>query len=656
MAITDNVVQLRDSLFNWVSGLGTAKDKSTTSRYFFMPMDQGQLEAAYRGDWVSKKIVNIPAKDATREWRSWQASDDQIEKIEEVERALSLQKKTKQGLQLGRLYGGGLGIMGVNRGQPDEPLDVESVRQGDLKFLHILGRYDVTSGEIEYDITSPWYGQPKWYERRSTGNTSGSQRIHPSRVVRFLGSEMPGLSHSGVDVLGWSDSILQSVDVAVRASGLAAQGVAALIHEMKLDVIQVPDFTQTVSTQKGRDNLTARFTYANVAKSTLNALILDAKEVWNRNQLNLAGMPDLIKVYILLASGAADIPVTRMLGQSPAGLNATGEHDLVNYYDSIKSDQNTELRPVLSPLDEVMLRSTFGDRDPKIHYDWRPLWQMNEVERATVGYQKAQAFKIDVDSGLFPDAVLAEVRANQLVEDGFYPGLEDALDNFDFETFLGTPEEQKAKEEEAAAAATAALAKPAVTPVAANSNAKRPAPGRAVGDWHTAMSDRMRMVADANPRTVYVRRDVLNQRDLADWARGQGFTTVRPDMHVTIMYSKVPVDWLKLGTDFYGNTDDKGRMTIPPGGPRIVEEFGDGAVVLGFASSDLRWRHESMKDKGCQPSYDDYNPHVTITYDGAPENLTKVEPYQGKIVLGPEVFEEIKDGSHLERMAAEVDA
>ena len=40
--------------------------------------------------------------------------------------------------------------------------------------------------------------------------------------------------------------------------------------------------------------------------------------------------------------------------------------------------------------------------------------------------------------------------------------------------------------------------------------------------------------------------------------------------------------------------------------------------------------------------YDDYNPHITITYGEAPAD---VEPYQGPIVLGPEVFEEIQHGN-----------
>jgi hypothetical protein len=100
------------------------------------------------------------------------------------------------------------------------------------------------------------------------------------------------------------------------------------------------------------------------------------------------------------------------------------------------------------------------------------------------------------------------------------------------------------------------------------------------------------------------------------------------------------MDWIKVGEDYWG---DSGKMTIAEGGPRLMERFGE-AVVLQFASSRLTWRHEDIKRMGAETDYPDYQPHVTITWK-MPEgvNLSKVEPYRGKIVLGPEVFEEVNE-------------
>jgi hypothetical protein len=54
---------------------------------------------------------------------------------------------------------------------------------------------------------------------------------------------------------------------------------------------------------------------------------------------------------------------------------------------------------------------------------------MDDSQKADVGLKKAQAYAIDVNSGLIPDGALAKGRANQLVEDGVYPGLEAAMED-----------------------------------------------------------------------------------------------------------------------------------------------------------------------------------------------------------------------------------
>lgn len=152
------------------------------------------------------------------------------------------------------------------------------------------------------------------------------------------------------------------------------------------------------------------------------------------------------------------------------------------------------------------------------------------------------------------------------------------------------------------------------------------------------------MTDKAAPRTLYVRRDVKNSKDIISWAKGQGFKTTLPadELHVTIMYSKSPVDWMKMGQDF--SMDSKGEITIQEGGARLVEPLGtEGAVVLMFSSTTLSWRHQDMKNNGASFDWPEYQPHITISYEAGDLDLKKVEPYRGKIVLGPEVFEEVKE-------------
>jgi hypothetical protein len=116
-------------------------------------------------------------------------------------------------------------------------------------------------------------------------------------------------------------------------------------------------------------------------------------------------------------SGAADIPATRLLGQTPGGLQSTGQSDIRNYYDRISAGQNLEVRPALSRLDEILIRSALGSRPDAVQYTWAPLWQMTEVEKADVFAKKAKGTKDIADTGLIPDQAFARGVQNMFVED-----------------------------------------------------------------------------------------------------------------------------------------------------------------------------------------------------------------------------------------------
>ena len=424
---------LRDSLVNFVSGLGTSRDKFAATQFAQRFGDPQQLMNAYRGDWIARKAVDIPAFDAIRDWRDWQADDPQIEALEAEEERLGIRRKVMQALIRARLFGGSAIVLGTDDLDPAEELDIETLPKEGLRFIHVLNRFEITVGQLDLNVLSERYGQPEYYEVNS--GSAGLVRLHPSRVIRFLGNEIPMLDHAPD---GWGDSILQAIDDAVKQASSSAQGIASLIQEAKVDIIKVPQLMVNLSTDDYRQRLIERFQLANVSKGIVNTLILDSEEEWERVQQNFSALPDVMRIYLMIVSGAADIPATRMLGQSPTGLSSTGESDTRNYYDRIGSMQRTEISPALKPLDEALIRSALGTRPPEVHYLWTSLWQLTEDQKADVAHKKAQALQIHANSGLLPDEALSKGLQNQLVEDGVYPGLEAALADFDD----WTPEEE----------------------------------------------------------------------------------------------------------------------------------------------------------------------------------------------------------------------
>lgn len=407
-----------DTLTNLIAGLFTARDKLAHDRFGLVLQDRGQLDAAYRGDWIARKVIDVPPFDMTREWRRWHAAPEQIAAIEAEEARLDVQRKVARALRLARLYGGAALVLGAGDGDPAQPLP--PLGRGALRYLHVMHRWEIAPGEIDRDVLSPGFGEPGWYQVAAAGR--GGVRLHPSRVVRLAGAELP----DGMGSDGWGDSVLQAVMDAIRQAGLAAQGVATLIHEAKLDVIRIPQLTQNLAQNDYAKRLVERFTLANTMKGLVNALVIDTEEEWDRKQLSFAQLPEIMQQYLQIAAGAADIPATRLLGQAPAGLNATGEGDIRNYYDRIAAEQRVTLGPALRRLDEALILSALGSRPAEIRCEWAPLWQLGAGERAEIGKTKAETSSLYAASGLIPAEVLARAVRNQVVEDGTYPGIEAA--------------------------------------------------------------------------------------------------------------------------------------------------------------------------------------------------------------------------------------
>ena len=420
---------LQDRLANLVSAMGTQKDKATHSRHYLRELTQPELLNMYRGDWISRKVVDIPAFDMIREGRDWKADKADIEKLEKEERRLQIWPKLAKALQLARLYGGSALILGDGADRPSTPLDPERIAQGGLKFVHVASRYDIrASGQIDKDPMSPGWGEPLGYEM--TG-TRGGVTIHPSRVIPFLGAGLPDLNFSD----GWGDSVLQAVDEAIENAGLAGAAIAQLLQEAKVDVFKLKDFMANVGDEAYRNKVLTRLSLANQGKSISNALVMDAEEEWEQKQISFAQLPEVLQLFLQIAAGAADIPVTRLLGQSPSGMNSTGESDVRNYYDRLASEQNVFLRPRVEKLDEVLIRSGLGARPEEVHFAFSPLWQLGEKEQADIFKTKADGARTLAGNGgasppLVPIEALSDALVNTFVEDGSLPGLEAAMKEY----------------------------------------------------------------------------------------------------------------------------------------------------------------------------------------------------------------------------------
>lgn len=647
------MVKMWDGLRNLASGLGVVgQDKQAATTFVLKTPSRAEIDACYRTTWLGRKIHDIPAKDMTREWRSWQAEDNQIELIENEEKRLHLADRVKSCLILARLYGGAALVLGLP-GDVTTPAPAK-IGRGALSYVHVAHRHQLNLGQQIADPADPMFGMPEYFERTfADGRTS--VKIHPSRVIPFVGQALPEGAVGGDSYAWfWGDPLLYSVIDALGANDTTTAAITALLNEAKTDVIHIPGLMESLSSSEYETRLLQRLQLAGFIKSVTNALVLDGGdgspntgEQWETRQLNMSGLPELQQTMFQLVSGAADIPATRLIGQSPAGMNATGDSDTRNYYDMLASEQESGLTPVLAPLDEWLIMSATGSRDPSVFYEWNPLWQMTPKEKAERDKLVGETAKIYADMGAVPDEALAAGVQNRLIEDGVFPGLEAAIEEAERQASMELDPNELDLGQNPAQPSTATANDPGA-PGGMNSRRKAANDRSRKRIRDKAMRSEL-ILTDALPRPLYVSRKVLNGQDIVKWAEGQGFKGIMPaeQMHVTIAFSREPVDWMKVEASW--NSDANGRLTIPAGGPRVVERLGR-AVVLLFNSWELSYRHGAIREAGASWDFSDYHPHVSIIFtpDGEPDlsdgpDLEKIVPYSGKIELGPEVFEPLNE-------------
>lgn len=582
--------------------------------------------AAYMSSGMMRKVISIPAEDRVREWRDWQAEAKAIGDIEAEEKRLGLIGKVQEAENLRGIGGGALVI--ITAGDHSTELKPDQIRKGGIVAINVVSRWQITGKDWIKDLASPRYGEPAMWEMQ--GDRGSQVSIHPSRVICFRGARLPAGSAVADEELFWGDSRLLRVCTEVQRSDETQAWFAALVRKAKLLRIGIPDLDS-----RDPEQLNKRIEVIALGESSLNATVYrssggqdDAGETIGDYQISWNGIPAMMDAFDQRVAAVSDIPFTRLTGRSPAGMNATGKSDDDNWNKMVVAGQKLELRPCLELLDPFLLRSAGAD-PAKVTWKFAPLSVPSEKEEAETFNTTMDAVTKLQATGAIPDEAFAKGVQNLMSEREYVPGLDQALSEIPEAERFGLTSEDDGTGDDPSTLQAGKEGDPASAGGGTTVPARRAANDAALGFF-----------TDAAPRPLYVQRKLLNGAALIAWAKDNGFksTLSADDMHVTVLYSKTAVDPMRMGESWSG--DENGRIRVKPGGPRAIERFGENAVVLLFASWELESRHRSMVEAGGSHDFDEYHPHVTISFDvPADTDLTALKPYQGALEFGPELFE-----------------
>ena len=381
-----------DGYVNSLAYLGEASPLQDASDYERHPISRQYelLTVLYRENWIAARIVDMPCEDMTRAWYSISSEIEQekLDELAKLEAKHNVKKEITDAIRWGRLYGGAAAVM-VIKGQEDmldQPLDYDMIVPGSFRGLIVVdkSRGIYPSLDLEEDMDDPEFGYPKWYDVTLDEETGVTMRIHHSRILIFRGRMLPIDEEIAEDY--WGAPELEHVYEELQKRNATSANIAQLVFQANVAALKMSDYGEVLGmgTQRQRDQVYKTIQEMNRLRTSFGLALMSQEDSYEQHPYSFTGVAEVYETFMMDMAGAAEIPATKLFGRAPQGMNATGESDMKNYYESIAQLQERQLRPALEKLLPVMCMSLWGAVPNDMEIVFEPLGTTTPSERADI--------------------------------------------------------------------------------------------------------------------------------------------------------------------------------------------------------------------------------------------------------------------------------
>jgi phage-related protein (TIGR01555 family) len=418
-----------DSYQNAMLKLGLGTDNPlTASTYGFNPVTRVRtlIEWIYRGSWLGSIAVDIPADDMTRAGIevNVQLGPEVTDKLRAAEVGLNFWGATNECLKWADLYGGAIMVMLIDGQDMSTPLRLGEIplMKGQLKGFLVLDRWQVEA-KLERLVSEfgPDIGLPMYYRVNSDAPALRGQIIHYSRVLRLTGADLPYWQRVQENL--WGMSVFERIYDRMVALDSATQGAAQLVYKSFLRTYKMKGMTDLMGTggDVGIATVMRKMDMVRRFQSNEGLTVIDGDDdVTTQTNGSFAGISDVILQMAQQISGALQIPLVRMYGQSPAGLNSSGESDLRTYYDGIKQRQERKLRRFIDQAYRAIAMSEAVTLPKDFNWQFRSLWQLDEGQKSEISARDATSIAEMVEKTIIDvPTALRELKDLSRVTDRF---------------------------------------------------------------------------------------------------------------------------------------------------------------------------------------------------------------------------------------------
>ena len=403
-----------------------AMDRSMTQSFSLLShsLEMGQMPsiASFMGypalqdisqNGVIRACIETVADDMVREFGTakYEGENGDAEKITEMNkclRAFEIRKLLHKVSEYVGYFGGCL--VYIDTGADDAtlqlPLSISSKSEemgvDKLRGFRIIDPINVFAGDYNsLDPLKPDFYRPRWWYVMG-------KRVHASRLIRFVANEVPQLYKPAYNFFGIAQA--QILWDYVLHFSQCREATADMIAKYSMTVMKT-NMAEILFQAGGMQELDRRMQLMAKYRNNNSVIAVDKEEEDIVNiSTPMSGLTDIGRQALEFLAALNRTPAVKLLGISPSGFNATGESDIRNYYDHIKSQREKLFADAMRVIMACLQLNAFGELDHSMVFEWDELCHEDDAAIAQVQSTKSQMVTSYLDRN-----VISQEEARQFI-------------------------------------------------------------------------------------------------------------------------------------------------------------------------------------------------------------------------------------------------
>lgn len=410
-------ITLKDSAYsNAMTGLGMLRnDKTAHTRANYQNLSQNDMELAamYVQDGIATTIATAFPEAALAD--DIKILGDENGEILKSMESIGFSDNVIEGGSMSRLFGGSA-IMTLYDG--NSPFYRPPRPNEKVVGYKVYPAPDFVIGNDDYitDRTSPYYNE---IEQFKLNLENGKQiKVHESRLTFLHNKKAPRiLKNLSFNQRFFGCSSVKEVDDSLKDLGATMGGVANMMSENGVKVFSLDGLTQMLSRpDSGVKSVQERMSIINMAISAYRAVFQDKNDKFDMVSHNFTGVPEIIRLMMVMACARSKIPMSILFGQTITGLSNTNLGDLKTFYGDVNRwRKKVFYRPMCKLITDFCNRNL--GKEGLVDFDFAPLGTLTGKECAETQFIQVQSCEKLFNMGAMTND---EVRENCLERGGTF--------------------------------------------------------------------------------------------------------------------------------------------------------------------------------------------------------------------------------------------